>query len=142
MSGRPPVAAAWTGNTKPTVKPSKTSTCTRWSAMPGNAYAAISSGKQILRLIGIVHGRNDQQGLDRCTHQDIRHHIATRVGDERCTGIVSLWTGLGKDIVKLKVSRVIVAGVVIQAFLSRFHSELQRVPPTDIAQIVFRLIAI
>src|SRR5207244_2155101 len=47
MSGRPPVAAAWTGNTKLTVKPSKTSTCTRWSAMPGNAYAVISSGKQI-----------------------------------------------------------------------------------------------
>src|SRR3989449_3905405 len=46
--GRPPVGVAWTGNTKPTLKPSKTSTCTRWSAMPGNAYAAIPRGKQIL----------------------------------------------------------------------------------------------
>ena len=98
--------------------------------------------RAVIRLIGIVHGRDDQQRLDRCTHQDIRHHIAARVADERCAGTVSLWTGLGKDIVKLKVSRVIVAGVVIQAFLSRFHSELQRVPPTDIAQVVFRLIVI
>src|SRR5206468_4337563 len=45
--GRPPVADEWTESTKPTVKPSKISTCTRWSAMPGNAYAASSSGKQI-----------------------------------------------------------------------------------------------
>src|SRR5437667_8360115 len=48
--GRPPVADEWTESTKPTVKPSKISTCTRWSAMPGNAYAASSSGKQIPEL--------------------------------------------------------------------------------------------
>src|SRR5438876_8725024 len=50
--GRPPVADEWTESTKPTVKPSKISTCTRWSAMPGNAYAASSSGKQIQAMVG------------------------------------------------------------------------------------------
>src|SRR5207249_9914461 len=49
--GRPPVADEWTESTKPTVKPSKISTCTRWSAMPGNAYAASSSGKQVQRTM-------------------------------------------------------------------------------------------
>jgi hypothetical protein len=37
--GRPPVAAAWTGTTMLTVKPSKTPTYTRWATMAGNAYA-------------------------------------------------------------------------------------------------------
>src|ERR1035441_2204602 len=45
--GRPPDAVAWTGSTKATVKPSKTSTFTRWSAMPDDTYAAIPPGKQI-----------------------------------------------------------------------------------------------
>src|ERR1019366_4113637 len=41
MLGRPPDAAAWTGSTKATVKPSKTSMSIRWSAIPGDTYAAI-----------------------------------------------------------------------------------------------------
>src|ERR1035441_6891939 len=49
--GRPPDAVAWTGSTKATVKPSKTSTFTRWSAMPDDTYAAIPPGKQIPRLL-------------------------------------------------------------------------------------------
>ena len=36
---KPPVAAAWTGSTRPTGKPSKTFTSTRWSVMPGNDFA-------------------------------------------------------------------------------------------------------
>jgi hypothetical protein len=51
MLGRPPDAVAWTGSTKATVKPSKTSMSIRWSAMPGDTYAAIPPGKQILALI-------------------------------------------------------------------------------------------
>ena len=47
MLVRPPGAVAWIGNTKGTVKSSKTSTCIRWSATPGNAYAAIPPGKPI-----------------------------------------------------------------------------------------------
>jgi hypothetical protein len=34
-------AVAWIGNTKGTVKPSKTSMSIRWSAMLGSVYAAI-----------------------------------------------------------------------------------------------------
>src|SRR5450755_1310835 len=53
--GRPPDAVAWTGSTKATVKPSKTSTFTRWSAMPDDTYAAIPPGKQIrlIQLLGV-----------------------------------------------------------------------------------------
>jgi hypothetical protein len=47
MWGRPPGTVAWTGSTKRTAKPSKTSTSARWSAMPGSIYAAILPGKQI-----------------------------------------------------------------------------------------------
>src|ERR1035441_5354346 len=47
MLGKPPGAGAWTGNIKTTVKLSKTSTCIRWSAMPGNSCAVIPPGKQI-----------------------------------------------------------------------------------------------
>src|SRR5450631_2534759 len=49
--GRPPDAVAWTGSTKATVKPSKTSTFTRWSAMPDDTYAAIPPGKQIQKKL-------------------------------------------------------------------------------------------
>src|SRR5258708_33061024 len=44
---RPPAAVAWTGSTKLTGKPSKTSMSIHWSATPGNVYAAIPPGKQI-----------------------------------------------------------------------------------------------
>src|SRR5215471_5867511 len=47
MSDKPPDAVVWTGSTKLTVKPSKTSTFIRWSPTPGSGYAAISRGKQI-----------------------------------------------------------------------------------------------
>src|SRR5215813_6004981 len=48
ISDEPPDAVVWTGSTKLTVKPSKTSTFIRWSTTPGSGYAAISRGKQIL----------------------------------------------------------------------------------------------
>src|SRR5215472_10658371 len=38
---KPPVAVAWTGSTRPTGKPSKTFTSTRWSVMPGKDSAVI-----------------------------------------------------------------------------------------------------
>jgi Domain of unknown function (DUF4338) len=47
MSGKPPDAVAWTRSTKPTVKPSKTSTSIRWCATSVSSYAVISRGKQI-----------------------------------------------------------------------------------------------
>src|SRR5450631_36664 len=50
--GRPPDAVAWTGSTKATVKTSKTSTFTRWSAMPDDTYAATPPGKQIQKSFG------------------------------------------------------------------------------------------
>ena len=50
MLGRPPDAAAWIGSTKATVKPSKTSMSTRWSATPGDTYAVILPGKPIRYL--------------------------------------------------------------------------------------------
>jgi hypothetical protein len=46
LSGRPPGAVAWIGNTKGTVKPSKTSMSIRWSAMLGSVYAAIPRGRE------------------------------------------------------------------------------------------------
>jgi len=46
LSGRPPGAVAWIGNTKGTVKPSKTSMSILWSAMLGSVYAAIPRGRE------------------------------------------------------------------------------------------------
>src|SRR6266581_7588148 len=47
ISGRPPDVVAWTGSTKTTAEPSKTSTSIRWFVMPANGYALIRPGKQI-----------------------------------------------------------------------------------------------
>ena len=44
--GRPPGAVAWIGNTKGTVKPSKTSMYIHWFAMLGNVYAAIPRSRE------------------------------------------------------------------------------------------------
>ncbi len=46
LSGRLPGAVAWIGNTKGTVKPSKTSMSILWSAMLGSVYAAIPRGRE------------------------------------------------------------------------------------------------
>src|ERR1019366_7243817 len=56
MLGRPPDAVACTGSTKATVKPSKTSMSIRWSAMPGDTYAAIPPGKQIPSAMLVLPG--------------------------------------------------------------------------------------
>src|SRR5712691_9700878 len=60
MWGRPPGAGAWTGSTKASVKPSKTSTSIRWFAIPASIYAAIRLGKQTL-LVFLA--RDAEQGV-------------------------------------------------------------------------------
>src|SRR5260370_21093940 len=63
MLGRLPAAVAWTGSTKTTVEPSKTSMSTRWCAMLGNGYAAVQPGKQIqLNTASGIHSGEPGEG--------------------------------------------------------------------------------